>query len=141
GYAFLYGVIGSLVGSNLGGVLYETMLKPFAGQAGVENVYRNFWLMFALLDVIAVAGLVLYNRYFAADTPATNIRARRIMLAIYSVLVLVGGWFFYTAALRGETVSYKTIVQSVIMLLIGAGGMVVSLNRRQLTDHQSSGTR
>jgi len=28
GYAFLYGVIGSLVGSNLGGVMYESMLKP-----------------------------------------------------------------------------------------------------------------
>lgn len=141
GYAFLYGVIGSLVGSNLGGVLYETMLKPFAGQAGIENVYRTFWLMFALLDVIAVAGLVLYNRYFAADTPATNIRARRIMLAIYSVLILAGGWFFYAAAFREETVSYKTIVQSVIMLFIGAGGTVVSLNRRLLTDRQSSVTR
>ncbi len=132
GYAFLYGVIGSLVGSNLGGVLYEEMLKPIVGQSGVELVYRNFWLMFALLDVVAVAGLLLYNRYFAADTPATNARARQIMLAIYSVLIILGGWFFYSSTFEGETVAYKTLVQSAIMLVLGAGGVYISMKQRQL---------
>lgn len=32
GYAFLYGVIGSLIGSSLGGILYGSMLKPLVGQ-------------------------------------------------------------------------------------------------------------
>ncbi len=130
GYAFLYGVIGSLVGSNLGGVLYEGMLKPVVGQAGIEIVYRNFWLMFALLDVVAVAGLLLYNRYFAADTPATNARARHVMLAIYSILIVLGGWFFYSSAFHGETVAYKTMVQALIMLLMGAGGVFISMKQR-----------
>lgn len=126
GYAFLYGVIGSLVGSNLGGALYESMLKPLAGQAGVEDTYRNFWLMFAVLDVIAVAGLLLYNRFFVEDTPATNARARSIMVAIYSVLILLGGWFLYDSVFSGEEIAYKTMVQATIMLLIGAGGVLIS---------------
>lgn len=130
GYAFLYGVMGSLVGSNLGGVLYEEMLKPLAGQSGVERMYRNFWLLFALLDVVAVAGLLAYNRFFVADTPATNARARQIMLAIYSVLIILGGWFFYSSAFHGETVAYKTLVQSAIMLVLGAGGVYISLKDR-----------
>ncbi len=141
GYAFLYGVIGSLIGSNLGGALYESMLKPFAGQPGIESSYSlpaevrstkagNFWMMFAALDIVAVLGLLLYNRYFAEDTPATNARARQIMIAIYSLLVLTGGWFFYTSVFGGATVAYKTMVQAVIMLLIGAGGVFISMKHR-----------
>lgn len=129
GYAFLYGVIGSLVGSNLGGELYESMLKPLAGQSGVEDSYRNFWLLFAVLDVVAVLGLLLYNRYFAVDTPDTNARARHIMLGIYSLLVLLGGWFLYGSLFGGETIAYKTLVQASIMLLIGIGGVLVSMKR------------
>ncbi len=130
GYAFLYGVIGSLVGSNLGGALYESMLKPLAGQSGAEDSYRNFWILFAALDVIAVLGLLLYNRYFAEDTPATNARAGQIMIAIYSLLVLIGGWFFFTSVFGGATVAYKTMVQAIIMLFIGAGGVFISMRHR-----------
>ncbi len=130
GYAFLYGVIGSLVGSNLGGVLYEEMLKPLAGQTGVELVYRNFWLMFALLDVVAVGGLLLYNRSFAIDTPAANAKARQIMLAVYSILMVLGGWFLYSSAFRGEAVAYRTLVQSTIMLLLGTGGVYISVKHK-----------
>ncbi|MEK9138811.1 MAG: MFS transporter, partial [Bacteroidota bacterium] len=121
GYAFLYGVIGSLIGSNLGGVMYEAMLKPLVGQTGIENELRNFWLIFAGLGVLATGGLTLYNRFFAEDTPHTNSRARQIMMGIYSLLVVLGGWFFYDSAFGGETVAYKTMVQATIMTLIGAG--------------------
>jgi dipeptide/tripeptide permease len=130
GYAFLYGVIGSLIGSNLGGVLYEAMLKPLVGQTGIESNLRNFWLIFAGLGVLATAGLMLYNRFFAIDTPQTNSRARQIMMGIYSLLAALGGWFFYTSVFGGETVAYKTMVQASIMLLLGAGGLVISLKRR-----------
>ena len=41
GYAFLYGVIGSLLGSNLGGVLYESMLKPLVGRGDVTGDIRS----------------------------------------------------------------------------------------------------
>ena len=130
GYAFLYGVIGSLVGSNLGGALYESMLKPLAGRAGVEETYRNFWLMFAALDGVAVAGLLLYNRFFAADTPATNAAARRIMIGIYSILIVLGGWFLYRSVFAGVEIAYKTMVQASIMVLIGAGGVAISAKQR-----------
>ncbi|KAB2921233.1 MAG: peptide MFS transporter [Bacteroidetes bacterium] len=125
GYAFLYGVIGSLVGSNLGGTMYESMLKPLAGQTGVEGELRNFWLIFAVLGVFAAAGLLLYNRLFSADTPETNAKARRVMLGVYSLLVAIGAWFLYSSV-SGEHLSYKTLVQSAIMLVIGGGGVLVS---------------
>lgn len=126
GYAFLYGVIGSLVGSNLGGALYASMLKPLVGQTGIESDLRNFWLMFAGLGVVAMSGLFAYNHFFSADTPATNARARSIMIGVYGILVVLGAWFFYTAAFGGEEVAYKTLVQALIMLVIGAGGVWIS---------------
>jgi len=127
GYAFLYGVIGSLIGSNLGGAMYESMLKPFAGNPAAAGEFRTFWLLFAGLGVLAMLGLLLYNRFFSADTPAANMHARRIMIGIYLLLLALGGWFFFVSALGGETVAYKTMVQAVIMILIGAGGIIISL--------------
>ncbi len=130
GYAFLYGVIGSLVGSNVGGVMYESILKPLIGQTGIESDLRNFWLIFAALGVLAMAGLVLYNKFFAEDTPQTNRQARYIMIGVYSMLFLLGAWFFYSAAFAGEIVQYKTMVQAIIMLLIGSGGAAISFKHK-----------
>ena len=127
GYAFLYGVIGSLVGSNLGAAMYESMLKPLVGQTGVRDTLRNFWLIFAALDVVAILGLLLYNRFFSADTPQANRAARRIMIGVYCLLVAAGMWFFYSAGVAAATVNYRTMVQAVIMLIIGAGGVFISL--------------
>jgi len=127
GYAFLYGVIGSLIGSNLGGAMYESMLKPFAGNPDAAAEFRMFWLIFAGLGVVAMLGLLFYNRFFSADTPATNRHARRIMIGIYLLLLILGGWFFAFSAFAGDTVAYKTMVQAVIMILIGAGGIIISL--------------
>jgi proton-dependent oligopeptide transporter, POT family len=129
GYAFLYGVIGSLIGSNLGGVLYESMLKPQVGNPAAFEAYRNFWLLFAALDLVSMAGLILYNRYFAEDTVGANRAARRIMAGIYILLICLGGWFL-VASVSGEGIAYKVLVQSTIMLLIGIGGIVISLKHR-----------
>ncbi len=126
GYAFLYGVIGSLIGSNLGGTLYETMLKPLAGQPGAEPTIRSFWLLFAGMNVIATVGLILYNKLYSADTPATRAQTRKIMMGVYSLILLVGAWFLI-AAVSAETVSAKVVVQSLIMIAIGAAGVVVSI--------------
>jgi proton-dependent oligopeptide transporter, POT family len=131
GYAFLYGVIGSLIGSNLGGVLYESMLKPQVGNPGAFPVYRNFWLLFAALDLVSMVGLILYNKYFAEDTLGANRAARRIMAGIYIVLICLGGWFL-VESVSGESIAYKVLVQSTIMLLIGIGGIVISLKHRTL---------
>ncbi len=130
GYAFLYGVIGSLVGSSAGGAMYAGMLKPLVGQTGVAGELRNFWLLFAALDVLAVAGLLVYNRFFAEDTPAATAAARRIMIGVYAGLVVLGGWFFYSS-LSVSGIAYRTMVQACIMLLIGVGGVAISLKRRQ----------
>ena len=127
GYAFLYGVIGSLIGSNIGGVLYEAMLKPQAGNPGAAPVYRTFWLLFAALDLVSMAGLMLFNRFFAGDSLASNRAARRIMAGIYVLLICLGGWFFVDS-LSGTSITYKVLVQSAIMLLIGIGGIIISLN-------------
>ena len=127
GYAFLYGVIGSLIGSNMGGAMYESMLKPLVGKIGVQSDVRMFWLIFVALDVLAVVGLFLYNTYCAVETPAVNRMTRKIMIGVYLVLLLVGGWFFYSSVSSGPDIAYKTMVQAVIMLLIGGGGTLISL--------------
>jgi proton-dependent oligopeptide transporter, POT family len=129
GYAFLYGVIGSLLGSNLGGVLYESMLKPLVGQADVAGDIRGFWMLFAAVNLVAIAGLLLYNRYFSHDTPETNAKARRIMIGIYALLAVLGFWFLQSSLFGRETIAYRTLVQSFIMLLIGGGGLFISLRR------------
>jgi len=126
GYAFLYGVIGSLVGSSAGGALYASMLKPLVGQTGIEGDLRNFWLLFAALDLLALAGLLLYNRFFAVDTPASARVARWIMIGIYVGFTLLGAWFLYRSV-TGEAIEFRTLVQACIMLLIGAGGIAISL--------------
>ena len=77
---------------------------------------------------MAAVGLILYDRTFAEDTPETNEKARKIMLGIY-LLLLAAGVLFVWSAVSGESVSYKTLVQAVIMLALGAGGTVVSLRK------------
>jgi proton-dependent oligopeptide transporter, POT family len=130
GYAFLYGVIGSLIGSNLGGSMYESLLKPLVGTTTAGTPTQRFWLVFAAVGLCASVGLMLYNRFLVADTPNNNRRARNIMLGVYGVLVALGGWFLYDSTLRGETTSYKTAVQATIMLLLGMGGIWISSRNR-----------
>jgi dipeptide/tripeptide permease len=131
GYAFLYGVIGSLVGSTIGGTMYESMLKPLIGRTGIGGELMTFWLLFAALDAIAVLGLIAYNRYFAADVPATQMLAGRIMAGVYTLLILLGAWFLYASVFTGESVAYKTMVQAIIMLLVGSGGVLIGIKHRQ----------
>ena len=81
------------------------------------------------LNVVAAIGLVIYDRIFAADTPETNEKARRVMLVIYGLLLVAGLLFLRASFFGGAEISYKTLVQAVIMLLLGAGGMAVSLRK------------
>jgi hypothetical protein len=87
-------------------------------------------MLFAAINLVAIAGLLLYNRYFSHDTPETNARARSIMIGIYAVLAAAGLWFLQSSLFGGETVAYRTLVQSLIMLLIGGGGLFISLRGR-----------
>jgi dipeptide/tripeptide permease len=129
GYAFLYGVIGSLIGSSLGGALYGSMLKPLVGHPGAAAAARNFWLLFVVLNILAAIGLVFYDRVFAQDTPETNRKARKVMLAIYVVLLVAGVFFLWFSVFGGSEISYKTMVQAIILLGLGASGVAVSLRK------------
>lgn len=126
GYAFLYGVFGSLIGSSLGGELYGSWLKPLVGTPAGILAARNFWLLFVLLDVFAVVGLFFYNRSFAHDTPEANAKARVIMIGLYVLFTLLGAWFLWKALFGGPEISYKTLVQATILTALGVGGALIS---------------
>jgi proton-dependent oligopeptide transporter, POT family len=126
GYAFLYGVVGSLIGSNVGGEMYQRILVPLVGQAGVGAQLRNFWLVFAILGVFATLGLVVYNRIFAENTPVTRRKATTVMQFVYGLALLIGLAFlavslkeFYDGA-----APWKTLIQSLILATLGGGGML-----------------
>jgi proton-dependent oligopeptide transporter, POT family len=127
GYAFLYGVLGSLLGSSLGGLLYERFLKPAAGTDWADSQARIFWTMFAVFDVLAAAGLILFARWFGKDTPQTRLRAQLVMFGVYGVVFLLGGGFLYYA-LVSTPVQPRMAVQAIIFLALGAGGLM--MNRR-----------
>ncbi|HQR46542.1 MAG TPA: MFS transporter [Thermoanaerobaculia bacterium] len=128
GYAFLYGVFGSLVGSSLGGALYGAWLKPLAGTGAGPEAGRTFWLLFVALDLVAVAGLVLYDRVFSKATPESVARARAVMRVVYALFLAAGAGFLWKAV-SGPEVSWKTLVQALILVLLGASGLFVG--RRQ----------
>ncbi|MFQ6038735.1 MAG: MFS transporter [Candidatus Aminicenantales bacterium] len=141
GYAFLYGVFGSLIGSNLGAVLYERRLAPIAPPAedvvagaalgpGTLSQVRSFWLVFAGLGIFCLGGMLLYNRFFAQDTPRTNRLAWRVMIGVYTVIAAAGAVFLVQGVVLAPEVQWKTFVQSLIMLTLGGGGLFISLRRR-----------
>jgi dipeptide/tripeptide permease len=142
GYAFLYGVIGSLFGSNFGAIMYERRLEPLApsseqinaGMALAPDVIgqiRSFWMIFAILGLVCMVGMLLYNKFFSQDTPATNRRAWAIMLGIYLIFAVAGGYFFVQAAFLEEEVQWRMLVQSLILLGMGAGGLLLSFKRKE----------
>jgi POT family proton-dependent oligopeptide transporter len=125
GYAFLYGVFGSLLGFNLGSFMYERMLKPFIGRPEASSQARLFWLLFAVLDVVAAVTLVLFARWFGVDTPPTRRRARLTMYLVYLAIMCLGVYFLYDA-LSVTPMQSKTAVQSLIFLALGGGGLLMN---------------
>jgi POT family proton-dependent oligopeptide transporter len=132
GYAFLYGVFGSLLGSSLGGFLYEQMMKPAIGAPEAGATARSFWLVFAILDMAAAACLVLFARVFGPDTPDTRRRALGVMRVVYTVILLIGGGFLYYAFAQGE-VQPRMAVQALIFMALGLGGLMVGRGRADAT--------
>lgn len=125
GYAFLYGVFGSLLGSNLGAFLYERMLKPALGTPRAGAQARLFWAIFAALDVVAAAGLIVFAHRFGEDTAETRRRAARVMTGLYALIAMLG-LCFLIFALTVAPVQYKTAVQAGIFLLLGGGGLAIN---------------
>ena len=136
GYAFLYGVFGSLLGSSLGAFLYERMLKPTLGTPAADATARSFWLLFAALDVVAAAGLVLFARAFGQDTPKTRRGAHAIMRGVYGAVLLLGALFLYAAFSR-TPVQARVAVQAAIFIALGGFGLLVGRSRERA--HASGG--
>lgn len=146
GYSFLYGVGGSLIGSNLGAILYAKILRPVtpppdAVKGGVPliantfNQVKFFWLIFAVIGLFSMIGIFAYNRFFAQDTPLANRRAWKIMLGIYVFFVGVGFYFFVDSLFLTAEIPWRTLVQSLVMLGVGIGGIIISLKRKYIKEH------
>jgi len=86
--------------------------------------------MFAVLDVVAAVGLILFARAFTADTPETRRKARVVMSGVYT-LVLFAGIAFCYVAFSSSPIQYRTLVQSLIFLVLGTGGLIVSFAKGQ----------
>jgi dipeptide/tripeptide permease len=129
GYAFLYGIIGSLIGANVGALLYTTFMTPAINTAMAAERARMFWLMFAGLDVVAAAGLVLFARRFGKDSPETRAGARRIMFFVYAAVLALGAYFCYRA-FSASPINVRMAVQALIFLALGAGGFAMNSRRR-----------
>jgi dipeptide/tripeptide permease len=130
GYAFLYGVFGSLLGSSLGAFLYERVLKPVVGTAEADATARVFWVFFAALDAVAVVGLVLFARRFGTDTAETRRQAHAVMRLVYAAVLLLGGGFLWTA-FSSTPVQARTAVQAAIFIALGAGGLLMGRSRER----------
>lgn len=141
GYAFLYGVIGSLFGSNFGAIMYERVLKavvpaesavasglPLSAEAVTQ--IRIFWMIFAGLGIVCLVGMLLYNKFFSEDTPETNRNARKIMLGVYFILIAAGIYFLIETLVLKEQINWKTFIQALIMLGFGGGGIKISLAKK-----------
>jgi hypothetical protein len=129
GYAFLYGVIGSLLGSSLGAFAYERYLKPALGTPEADGHARLFWAMFAVLDVVAALGLVLFARRYGTDTAETRKSAGRVMRGVYALIAALGAAFLYVA-FSSSPIQPRIAVQSLIFLALGLGGLAMTRARR-----------
>ena len=58
GYSFLYGVIGSSVGSILGASLYVKIVE----EMGKPSL---LWMIFSLIGIASIVGMLLYNKFLA----------------------------------------------------------------------------
>jgi MFS family permease len=134
GYAFLYGVFGSLLGSNLGAFMYARLVEPALGTAGIAARTTLFWTIFAALDVGAALAMVLFYRRFGEDTPLTRASASRAVLFVYGLIGLLGATFL-VAGLTADPVQTRTVVQALIFLALGAGGMgIIRRARREAAE-------
>jgi len=149
GYAFLYGVIGSLFGSNFGAQMYEIILKPVVPAAGVVasgaplsphilGQIRLYWLIFAGVGVLCLVGMLLYNKFFSKDTEAARQKAWKIMLGVYAILAIAGLYFIIQTVFIAPVIKWKTVLQALIMLLLGSGGIYISLKKDKEKEQPSS---
>jgi dipeptide/tripeptide permease len=119
GYAFFYGIIGSGVGSNAGAVAYEYFVSTTGSPVPL-------WWICAGLGVGSGLLMLVYNAVFAKDTPATNKLARVVICFVYALLIAGGGIVMWKI-LSADKIAWKHIVTSSLMILIGVGGLALTL--------------
>jgi POT family proton-dependent oligopeptide transporter len=136
GYAALYGVIGSLVGSNAGGEAYHAFLSPLKGVADAAPALRSFWLVFAGLGVLTAMALVAYDRLFGSDTAETRRRARRVLRLVYLFLLVAAAGLLGWVVLSSGRLPVKTGIQGGLLIAVGAGGLF-TLRRRTASSFPS----
>jgi len=124
GYAFLYGVFGSLLGSNLGAFMYARLVEPVLNTPAIAGRSTLFFGIFAVLDICAALGMVAFFRALGTDTPETRRRAAAVMKLAYGLIALLGGAFL-AVGLTADPVQIRTVIQALIFLALGAGGIVV----------------
>jgi hypothetical protein len=142
GYAFLYGVFGALLGSNIGASLYTTLLKPVIHTPEATGRATTFWLVFVAIDILAAAGLILFARRLSENTPDTRRIARQAMYGVYLLIGALGAYFFYSAyqsavaqqAATGQSLvflvfSNKSAIQALIFVVLGGGGLAMNTRR------------
>ncbi len=129
GYAFLYGVFGSLIGASVGSRLYAMLMTPAVGTPIASERAQMFWLLFAGLDLVAMCGLVLFARYCGTDTPGTRKWSRRAMYVV-NAGILALGVLFLQSGFATTPVTYRMVVQAIIFVAVGGAGLVMMLVRR-----------
>jgi hypothetical protein len=121
--------------------MYEKILKPVmptpeAVETGaplgpeVLSQIRYFWMIFAVLGIFCLLGMLLFNKFLSQDTPESNRRAWMIMLGVYFILAGAGVFFFIKSLFLVPEVQWKTFVQSLILLLLGSGGILISIGKK-----------
>jgi len=124
GYAFLYGVIGALVGSTAGGEMYNAILTPLLGRTDAGGTLAWFWLVFAILGIFTAGGLYAYHRLFGEDTPATRARARGVVTVVYALFVVGAAGILYLVYAQQGLIPVKTAIQAGILIAVGVGGLL-----------------
>ena len=97
----------------------------------VVGQLKFFWLIFAALGVVCLLGMLVYNKFFVEDTPETNHRAWKIMFGIYIVFTLAGIYFMISSLFLAAQIQWKTLIQGLILLALGGGGVRISLRRKE----------
>jgi hypothetical protein len=69
--------------------------------------------------------MVLFSRRFGEDTPETRAGAARAMRIVYLLIALLGA-VFLAFGLTAETIQVRTIVQALIFMGLGLGGIAVT---------------
>ena len=88
GYAFLYGVFGSLLGANLGAPLRDADDAGRSARRSPPTRAQLFWLLFAALDVVAMCGLIAVRALLRDRTRRARRKwSRRIMYGVYAAIL------------------------------------------------------